>query len=491
MTPMAMQGHLSYNGRMLLRAGFLEPGAIPTGPLGPSVPILSRMVGPQFAEETIQRVGALQRGESVGDINAALRDLGLTMADFQRAITSGTSNLPIRENLEAEAKILMPMDTPLRNRIPRTPGAGLASAWRQLTSLGGGFGATTTVTTGAASTTQTVGSTAGMAPGDSLYFATANVTAVVASITSATVVVLSSSVTSTTGETVTKVGVQPSGGVGAIRSFYAETGAPADHSSVYAAKSAGYKLLGTYGSVTGFAISAGANFQNQLATEKRNALRTLMLNEENAIINGSSTDVKAPWGDGTTALAFDGLMNLITTGNGTPSPQVQTAVGALTTAHIDAQLSRLWMQGAQDLYILMNEQEIRSLAHLAEASGSIIRVQATAEGKAVLGVQITGYMHAVSGKVIPILASRFLSPGNIIFGCDRLPDGSPALDISVLPQVQLPELAADEMIQGYVARDLAPTTAAPDVYPFLCSAYETLRMKSALHFAVSKGVTAV
>jgi hypothetical protein len=484
-----MQGHLTYEGQLLMRAGFLRPGVLPGGTLGPSTPIITRMIGHQFnSGETLQ---ALQRGEAVGDINSALRDLGLTIADFQRAITSGTSNLPIRENLEAEAKILMPQDTPLRNRLPRTPGSGLASAWRQVTSLGGGYGATTTVTTGASSATQTVGSTAGMAPGDSLYFATTNATGVIASITSATVVVLSSSLSTTTGETVTKVGVQPAGGVGAVRSFYAETGAPADHSTVYAAKSLGYKLLGTYGSVTNFAISAGANYQNQLATEKRNALRNLMLNEENALINGSSTDVKAPWGDGTTALGFDGLVNLITTGNGTPSAQVQTSVGALTTAHLDAQLSRLWNQGAQDMWMLMNEQEIRSMAHLAEASGSIIRVQATSDGKAVLGVQVTGYVHAVSGKLVNILPSRFLSPGMIIFGCDRLPDGSPAADVDVLPQVQLPELAADEMIQGYTARDLAPTTSAPDVFPFMASVYEVLRVKSALHFAKSVGVTAV
>ncbi len=61
----------------------------------------------------------------------------------------------------------------------------------------------TTVTTGVASATQTVGDTTGMAQGDTLFFATANVTRTIASVTDATTVVLTASVTSTTGETVT------------------------------------------------------------------------------------------------------------------------------------------------------------------------------------------------------------------------------------------------------------------------------------------------
>jgi hypothetical protein len=251
-----MQGHLTYEGQLLMRAGFLRPGVMPGVVLGPSMPIITRMLGHQFTSEGGEALQALQRGEAVGDINSALRDLGLSMAEFQRAITSSTSSLPIRENLEAEAKILTPMDTPLRNRLPRVPGSGTASAWRQVTSLGGGYGVNTTVTTGASSATQTVGSTAGMAPGDTLYFATTAASRVVSSITDATTVVLTATISTTTAEAVTKIGVQPGGSPGAIRSFYAETGAPADHTEVYAAKSAGYKLLGTYGSVTNFAIAA-------------------------------------------------------------------------------------------------------------------------------------------------------------------------------------------------------------------------------------------
>ena len=38
------------------------------------------------------------------------------------------------ENLEADIKLLVPIDTPLRNRLPRTTGMGEASAWKKMTS---------------------------------------------------------------------------------------------------------------------------------------------------------------------------------------------------------------------------------------------------------------------------------------------------------------------------------------------------------------------
>lgn len=64
----------------------------------------------------------------------------------------------------------------------------------------------TTVTTGASSATQTVGSTAGMQAGDVLYFATTAVYAAVASVTNSTTVVLGTSISTTTAEVVTVFG---------------------------------------------------------------------------------------------------------------------------------------------------------------------------------------------------------------------------------------------------------------------------------------------
>ena len=198
-----------------------------------------------------------------------------------------------------------------------------------------------------------------------------------------------------------------------------------------------------------------------------------MLNEEFALIHSvasgsddySIASTAAPWGDGTNALGFDGLSASISTANGTPSTHIQTVVGPLTLSHIDNQLRRIWIQGGRSPWILCNSQEIVSLVHLAEASGSIIRVTANASGGTVLGVSVTGYVHPVTGEIVPIYASRFLKAGVMIFGSKFLPQGQVAADVQVLPQVQLPELAPNENVMGYTAQELAPTVAAPQVYP--------------------------
>lgn len=467
-------------------------------PIGFSIPRNVTIGDPAVILKRMQ--DGIQRASATGDLTQVLQQLGADKSQLERAITSSgwtyATSGPVRENLEAEAKILVPMDTPVRNLLPRTMGSGLASKWKQLTSLGGGYGVNTTVTTGASSATQTVGSTAGMQVGDTLYFTTSALSGIISSITSATVVVLTASISTTTAETVSKLFFEPGTGVGALQAFFAESGAPAQHTSVYADIAAAYKLLGALGGVTSFAMAAGATFQNQLAIEKRNSLINLMLNEENALINGDATDVKAPWGDGTNALAFNGLKNLITTANGTPADQVQTAVGALTTSHIDSQLRRLYNQGARGYYMIMNPVEILSLVHLAEGSGSVIRVQASAtNGATVIGLTVTGYVHPVTGEIVAIYASRFLQAGAILYGSKAVPDGSPSADVQVLPQVQLPQSAfatnPGANFQGYVAQELAPTAAAPGVFNFLVSVYETARLKSSLHFAISKGISAV
>lgn len=442
----------------------------------------------------------IKRAEATGDFSQILQNLSVSKSQLERAVTSSgwtyATSGPVRENLESEAKILVPLDTPVRNVLPRTMGSGLASKWKQLTSLGGGYGVNTTASAAAVSATQSLTSTAGIQKGDTLYFNTSGVSGVVASVTNSSTVVLTASISTTNGETVTKLFFEPGTGVGAIQAFFAESGAPAQHSSVYADQTAAYKLLGVLGGVTNFAMAAGATFQNQLAIEKRNALINLMLNEENALINGDPNDVKAPWGDGTNPLSFAGLKNLITTTNGTPADQVQTSVGALTTAHMDSQLRRLYNQGARGMYMIMNPVEILSLVHLAEAAGSVIRVTASsATGSTVIGLTVSGYVHPVTGEIVNIYASRFLQAGTILFMSKQLPDGSPTADVQVLPQVQLPQSAfattPGSNYQGYVAQELAPTAAAPGVFNFLVSVYQTVRLKSALHVAASSGITAI
>lgn len=68
----------------------------------------------------------------------------------------------------------------------------------------------TTVGTGAASATQTLASTLGIVAGNTLYFATAGVFRTVLSVTNSTTLVLTATVTTTTGEAVSRIlGIMP------------------------------------------------------------------------------------------------------------------------------------------------------------------------------------------------------------------------------------------------------------------------------------------
>jgi hypothetical protein len=485
---------------LMAGAAFMDPRSHPaiSGELPAPKPLFARSIDiEQFlSPETREAMAQVQRGEFTGTPQDIAAQLNMTLDQFMRGITSSISAFPVREDLEAEAKLLIPLDTPLRNKLPRIPGAGLAHAWKQLTSIGMGLGGETTTSGSGNSAAQadiTVVNAGGIAAGETLYIGSGGTaeTKIVSSVNYSTnVITLTTNLANAQNSvSVIKLGQQPGTGE-ALRAFFSETGAPAEQTSAYADKSASYKLMGRMGSVTGFSMAAGANFQNQYAMEKTNVIRSVMMAEENALINGDASAIAAPWGDGTNALAFNGLRNLITTANGVPAQQVQTAVGAITTDHFSYMLNQLWLQGAQGEYILINERESRSLAELATASGSIIRVQATSDGKTVLGMQVTGIVHPITGRVVPIHVSRFVEPGTMYWLSESIPDGSPTMQVAVLPQVQLPSLAPNDMIQGYVAQELAPSHAAPQVFKFIVSVYEVPMLKSAKHVGVSKGVTA-
>ena len=412
--------------------GFMPPSLPSQGlELGPSMPMFSRGII-EIAPEYTEMQAALQRGEAI-DMVAFGRLLNQHMDAKQRGITTGTSAFPVRENLEAEAAVLVPVDTPVRNMLPRVPGAGTAVAWKQVTSLGGGWGSSLD---------------------------------------------------------------QPGGG-SAAQAFFGESGAPAEVTTAYANRSAGYKLMGTIGKITGFAMAAGANFQNQLAQEKINQINNLMLIEEYALISGDAASTSAPWGDGITAYGFDGLVTAIKTGNGTPSAHIQTGVGALTFAHIDAQLSRVWTQGGKEQFILVNQQEARSIRNLASnASNGLYKIETSGGANGTnVGLNVTGYVHPITGEIVPIIVSKFLAAGTMVFGAKKgpTPNGGTgvAMQVNVLPQVQLPEFSANGMVQGYTAQEIAPAIATPQVFAFIVSSYEVFELRNAVCQAKSTGVTAV
>jgi hypothetical protein len=74
----------------------------------------------------------------------------------------------------------------------------------------------TTVTTGASSATQTVGSTTNMAAGDVLWFAVSAASRIVSSVTNATTVVLTATISTTTAEAVTKLEQGNAAGAGTV-----------------------------------------------------------------------------------------------------------------------------------------------------------------------------------------------------------------------------------------------------------------------------------
>jgi hypothetical protein len=434
-------GNLTVDGRSL-RGGFMA--ATPSHGLGmqqqmqQAAAATPPSVRAELSPELRTGLDAIQRGEFTGDpiqfslqMAQEIEGLRTEFGDVIRAITSSTSNLPVRENLEAPAIVLVPQDTPFRNMLPRVSGSGLASAWRQVTSLGGGWGTS----------------------------------------------------------------LDQPGGSTAKRVFYAETGAPAEFTTEYASKTASYKLIGAYGSVTNFAAAAGASYGNLKASERNNCLANTFLNEENALINGDATSTAAPWGDGTNALAFNGILNLVTTTNGTPSAHISSSVGAFTLDHFNAQLTKPWKQGARNLWTLMNSQEIMSLQAALRHEGEPYRLNVTDQANAVMGFRVAEYVHPISGERVKIIVSRFLAAGTILYGGMTSPDGTHTLDIEVLPQASLPPdvqrpEGTHQAIQGYTVTELAASLTSPDVQPFMINVYEVLRCKNALMFAKSTGVTA-
>lgn len=405
---------------------------------------------------------------------------------IERGITAGMTGFPVREDLDPAVKVLAPTDTPLRFLLPRKPGSGLAHQWRQAVSLGGGYGYQgQTTAAGSSSTTVTVNTTAGLRVGDYVYFGTAGVIRQVSAVNSATQFAISAAATWSSGEQVYRLADYPHGGP-AAQAFFAEGGSPAEFTPQFAAKTSAYKLIGVKGSITGLAMAAGANFTDQLAFAKVSALKNLLLNEENALLNGSSTDTKAPWGDGTTNYAYDGLLAQITTANGVPASNIQSNVGALTLAHINEQLANIWQAGGSEPYIVVSGQEARSLAKLAQQSGSGIYI-ATDPSAGRLGLRIGWAMHPVTGEQAQIVVSRFQSPGTILFGSKMGPDGQPAAEVVVLPlagQTANPT----EMMGGYWAQDIPASPTAPMVYGYLVAVAETLCVYSPQVFAVSRGV---
>lgn len=74
--------------------------------------------------------------KALGQINQDIEQINSRIAEFEKAVASSDTAFPVRENLEATAKLVIPVDTPLLNRFPTRPGSGKATAWKEITDFG-------------------------------------------------------------------------------------------------------------------------------------------------------------------------------------------------------------------------------------------------------------------------------------------------------------------------------------------------------------------
>jgi hypothetical protein len=439
------------------------------------------------SEEFTDALGRIQRGE-ITDANQQWAEV---FANISRAITSGMTAFPTRENLDADIHVLSPIETPLRNLIPRTPGAGTAAQWRVQTAFGTGLG-TLTTTVGTSNTTSTivVDNTRGFFAGETILFNGTQYT--IASITNATTItVVGTPLTAnsqTAGLSVIKTSFYyPESGANS-RVFFAEDGAPVERTTVYANRSTPYRLIGDMGGVTGFAMASGANFMDQYAREKVNVLKRALMLEERALLFSESATTAVPWGDGTTALGYQGLRPFILASS--PANHIQTSVGALTLAHVEAQIQRIQQNGGRNIVVMVNAQEAISLSRLITASGNWRPVIEGTLANATVGLAVTKFISAVSSETIDIVRHPLMPVGEMIFAAQNNVEGQPNWEVSVLEQVQRPETAFGNRVEGYFAQEIAPGVASPQVFRFMVSVYSVPKWKDGRYFAISQGVTA-
>lgn len=232
-----------------------------------------------------------------------------TLATGGAAQVSGNANysLPSREDLQAVAKIVVPLDTPLRNRFLRLKGTGRAHSWQKLTSLGTGGGA------------------------------------------------------------------------------FAENGRPNTTDSVYIQVSAPYKQVGNDLAVTDMMIEAGATFQDVLAEQRKIKIRKTMLDEENLLINGDTTN----------PLQFDGLLKQIVTNNNVLN-------AAITLSALNDTMADMYTEGGMPTSIVLGTREKNTI------NKNLFNLQRFDNFQNMAGVAVQK-INTDFGEV-DLLTSRFLPP---------------------------------------------------------------------------------
>ena len=270
-------------------------------------------------------------------LTESLAQINQKIADFEKTIATGDTAFPIRENLAAEAKLVVNVNTPLLNRFPTKQGSGKAAAWKEITSFGS----------------------------------------------------------------------DPSS------VFFAEGGTPSGRTTVYADRSETYRLLGLDGGVTGFAVAAGASFQDQLQLEKRNTIFHLKNLEEDALINAPGT-----------GQSYSGLLTQITTANGSYSASSTGTPGSALIADLDALLQSSWDKGVEiSIFVVRStEAKLISQALTSDSGNSALRVIMPGPSGITGGFFVNKYLSPITGRVAEIVPDIKHTTATIIGVVERLPE---------------------------------------------------------------------
>jgi hypothetical protein len=330
--------------------------------------------------------------DQLQQISQTISQINAKIAAFEKTVSSSDAAFPVRENLAAEAKLVIPVDTPLLNRFPTKQGSGKAAAWKEIVALG------------------------------------------------------SSALT--------------------YSMFYAEGGAPSSRTTVYADRAEIYKLAGLDGGVAGFAIAAGANFQDQLATEKSNTIRHLKILEETALINADGT-----------GQSFKGLLAQITTGYGST---VRASTGSAASAVIndlDFILKSTWDLGGDISLLVVRSSEAATISNAVtrDSGTSPLRINVQGPLNIVGGFYVNAYISPINGARVELLPDKFHTVGTVIGISEQLPAPIPG---------QGGEGIWLDVLLDYALSDVS---SANDVFLFRVKRYYTVPFPGRVFSAVITG----
>jgi hypothetical protein len=209
------------------------------------------------------------------------------------------------------------------------------------------------------------------------------------------------------------------------------------------------------GSVTGLAVAAGGNFQDQLAAEKRNTIFHLKNLEEVALISAPGTGI-----------TFSGILTQIATANGSYAASSTGTAASAVINDLDALLKSSWDKGVEINLLVVRGTEAKLISEALTSSASTVplRVVFPTPDGITGGFHVNRFISPVSGRAAEIVPDIFHTTGTIIGIAERLPEpisgqGDAGVELNVL--------------LDYALSDVPSTT---DSFSFRVKRYEILAM---------------